>query len=227
MLFRSFGAENEIRVEADVPKEGHGRWYTGGGIYRPVHLYIGEENYIEPYGVKVTTQGIHPAKIRVEVCVRGTGQVSVEILRKGECVVRGRARVESSRAEAEAGTAVLELTVPDARLWSAETPELYQARVTLDGAGTGEEGSSDLAGRIYDQVTETFGIRTISTDPEKGLLINGVATFLRGGCIHNDNGVIGVINNDATELHRALTLKKSGFNEIGRASCRERVLIQV
>lgn len=212
-----FGAENEIRVEADVPKEGHGRWYTGGGIYRPVHLYIGEENYIEPYGVKVTTLGIHPAKIRVEVCVRGTGQVSVEILRKGECVVRGRARVENSRAEAEAGTAVLELTVPDARLWSAETPELYQARVTLGGAGTGEGESADLAGRIYDHVTETFGIRTISTDPEKGLLINGVATFLRGGCIHNDNGVIGVINNDATELHRALILKKSGFNALRSA----------
>ena len=33
-----FGWENEIRVDANVPKEGHGRWYTGGGIYRPVNL---------------------------------------------------------------------------------------------------------------------------------------------------------------------------------------------
>lgn len=66
-------------------------------------------------------------------------------------------------------------------------------------------------------MTESFGIRTIEVNPEKGLLINGVPTFLRGGCIHNDNGVIGVINNDATELHRARILKKSGFNALRSA----------
>ena len=63
-----FGGDNEIRVEANVPKEGHGRWYTGGGIYRPVHLCIGEENHIALSGVKVTTLGIHPAKIGRASC---------------------------------------------------------------------------------------------------------------------------------------------------------------
>ena len=61
-----FGQENEIRVEANVPKTGHGRWYTGGGIYRPVHLYIGKRNYIKLYGVKVTTESIDPAKVKVD-----------------------------------------------------------------------------------------------------------------------------------------------------------------
>lgn len=40
---------------------------------------------------------------------------------------------------------------------------------------------------------------------------------MRGGCIHNDMGVIGVINNDATELHRARNIKKAGFNAIRSA----------
>lgn len=195
----NFGAENEIRVEADVPKDGHGRWYTGGGIYRPVNLYIGEERYIELNGVKVTTLGIHPARLQVDAAVHGTGHLSVEIQKDGNTIASGS-------AEAENGKAGILLTVPDAKLWSAETPELYQAVVTLTH---GE--------RVWDQVSETFGIRTIEANPEEGLLINGIPTFLRGGCIHNDNGVIGVINNDATEKHRAQNLKKSGFNAIRSA----------
>ena len=224
-----FGGDNEIRVEANVPKEGHGRWYTGGGIYRPVHLCIGEENHIALSGVKVTTLGIHPARIQVDVEIQGAGLVSVDIRKDGKTVASGSREVkpeegeaadsgreaeDSGRAaksikrEAGAGNASvsLQLEVPDAKLWSAETPELYQAAVTL---ARGE--------KVYDEVTESFGIRTIEVNPEKGLLINGVPTFLRGGCIHNDNGVIGVINNDATELHRARILKKSGFNALRSA----------
>lgn len=194
-----YDTENEIRVEVNVPKDGHGRWYTGGGIYRPVTLYIGEEQYIELYGVKVTTLDIHPAKLRVDVAVHGMGQVSVEIHKDEKTVFSGSADVEN-------GIAKITLTIPDAKLWSAETPELYQAVVTL----TQNE-------KICDKVIETFGIRTIEVNPENGLLINGKPTFLRGGCIHNDNGVIGVINNDATEMHRALILKKSGFNALRSA----------
>lgn len=241
--YLKFGGDNEIHVEVNVPKEGHGRWYTGGGIYRPVNLYIGEEDHIALYGVKVTTLGIHPARIQVDVEIQGRGLVSVDIQKEGKTLASGSrdARQEEGEAKREAkgncremessemessdredsgraaGPVELEagaknsrvsllLEIPEAKLWSAETPELYQAVVTLT---QGE--------KVYDQVTETFGIRTIEANPEKGLLINGVPTFLRGGCIHNDNGVIGVINNDATELHRARILKKSGFNALRSA----------
>lgn len=104
--------------------------------------------------------------------------------------------VASGIAETENRKAGIQFTIPDAKLWSAETPELYQAVVTLT------QGEKE-----YDKVTESFGIRTIEVNPEKGLLINGIPTFLRGGCIHNDNGVIGVINNDVTEMHKACILK--------------------
>ena len=201
-----FGGENEIRVEANVPKEGHGRWYTGGGIYRPVNLYIGEENHIALYGVKVTTLGIHPASIQLDVEVCGAGCVSVDIRKNGETVAFGRGEAEGGKTETGNRKVSMQLTVPDAKLWSAETPELYQAVVTLT------QGEKE-----YDKVTESFGIRIIEVNPEKGLLINGIPTFLRGGCIHNDNGVIGVINNDVTEMHKACILKKSGFNALRSA----------
>ena len=192
-------AKAAIRVEVNIPKDGHGRWYTGGGIYRPVHLYVGDDPYIDLYGLKVTTLSHDPAVIRVDVSSHGGDLLKLELLWQGKPVL-------SAETVVTEGKASVELTVPGARLWSAEQPNLYELRAALCKEG-----------KVCDNVTETFGIRTIELKPEQGLFINGVRTFLRGGCIHNDNGVIGVINNDATELHRAKNLKRTGFNALRSA----------
>ena len=194
-----YGEENTVTATANVPREGHGRWYTGGGIYRPVNLYIGEDTYVELYGVKITTLSINPAKIWVDLKLHGAGEAQVDIL-------YGSERVAGTKAHIEGTSMSLELEIPDAKLWSAQTPELYEAVVTLQ--------KDDV---VCDQVVENFGIRTIAVNPERGLLINGKPEFLRGGCIHNDKGVIGVINNDATELHRAKKIKEAGFNAVRSA----------
>ena len=121
-----FGQENEIRVEANVPKTGHGRWYTGGGIYRPVHLYIGKRNYIKLYGVKVTTESIDPAKVKVDVDVKGTGKIEVMLLDETDTSFK-----ITEEKTVENGKAEFLFEVPDAKLWSAEHPHLYTAQVCL------------------------------------------------------------------------------------------------
>lgn len=192
--------DNTIEVTAHVPQDGHNRWYTGGGIYRPVHLLVGEDAYMQRYGVRVTTLSVAPACVRVEVMTHGGDCAEVRIAEKnGKEVVCAKAAVADGRA-------VVELEIPNAKLWNAEHPNLYLAEVTLYSGG-----------KAVDTVTESFGLRVIEIDPARGLLINGEPTFLRGGCIHNDMGVIGVINNDATELHRARNIKKAGFNAIRSA----------
>ena len=192
--------DNTIEVTAHVPQDGHNRWYTGGGIYRPVHLLVGEDAYMQRYGVRVTTLSVAPACVRVEVMTHGGDCAEVRIAEKnGKEVVCAKAAVADGRA-------VVELEIPDAKLWNAEHPNLCLAEVTLYSGG-----------KAVDTVTESFGLRVIEIDPARGLLINGEPTFLRGGCIHNDMGVIGVINNDATELHRARNIKKAGFNAIRSA----------
>ena len=35
-----YGKENTIKVVADTRKENNSRWYTGGGLYRDVHLIV-------------------------------------------------------------------------------------------------------------------------------------------------------------------------------------------
>lgn len=189
-----FGEHNLLTVTADVPREGHNRWYTGGGIYRPVNLFVADKRHIDLYGLKITTLSIHPARIRVDVHHTGGEKIHVAIFDGGQLIAE------------VSGQAPFEINVPDAKLWSAEMPHLYQARAELIAQGS-----------VVDTAEETFGIRTVTVQPEKGLLVNGVPTFLRGGCIHNDNGVIGVINNDVTELRRARNIKRAGFNAIRSA----------
>lgn len=188
-----WGEENVIEVTAAVPKEGHNRWYTGGGIGHPVYLYAGPKDHIDLYGVTITTLSTNPPTVRVNTTIHGSGQIKVSILDGKQVLAQGK------------GNSV-ELTLPGAELWSTEHPKLYTARVTLEQNGV-----------IIDEAEETFGIRTVTVDPERGLLVNGVPTFLRGGCIHNDNGIIGVVNNEATELHRAKAIKAAGFNAVRSA----------
>ena len=187
----NYGGENTLTVVADNSKLPNSRWYSGGGIYRPVSLWIGENAHIEYEGVKITTLTYAPAKVKVETKATA-GVVAVEIL-DGETVVAAGQGAE------------LELEIPNARLWSAETPNLYICRVILTENG-----------ETVDEVREPFGIRVIEWNT-KGLFINGKETLLRGGCIHHDNGILGAATYAESEERRVRILKENGFNAIRSA----------
>lgn len=104
--------ENELVVTADNSLLPNCRWYTGGGIYRPVHLIIRGKD--APEYVKVSTISHSPAVIKVETN-EGAG---VEIFKEGELVASGSAG---------------EFVLQNARLWSAEDPFLYTCTVTRGG----------------------------------------------------------------------------------------------
>jgi beta-galactosidase len=73
---------------------------------------------------------------------------------------------------------------------------------------------------------ERFGIRMISLDPKKGLLLNGKRIILRGACIHHDNGVLGACAYDHAERRKVRLLKENGYNAIRSAHnpCSEAML---
>ena len=58
--------ENCIRVECDNKDQPDSRWYTGAGIYRPVWMWTGNGEILEPESVQVTTLSTEPAVIRVQ-----------------------------------------------------------------------------------------------------------------------------------------------------------------
>lgn len=189
--FLRFGEENEIRVIARNEDQPNSRWYSGTGIYRPVYLYVGEKKHIPVNGVKIRTVSVKPAVIEVEVRTSMPGEVKVEILDDANTVVFAETEAADSKA-------VFRLEIPDAKLWSCETPNLYICRAVF-----GE-----------DAVTETFGIRLLKWDSQNGMTMNGSRVILRGACVHHDNGVLGACTFPEAEERRVWILKENGYNAI-------------
>ena len=172
---------NTVRVEVDNSLEPNCRWYSGSGIYRPVTLVIREKNHISQ--VHLETVDIHPARIKVDVQTTQESEVLVEVY-------------ENKRLVAKGAPGVLE--IPEAKLWSAETPFLYKILVKTD----------------TDERVLSFGIRKLEWDAKQGLRVNGERILLRGGCIHHDHGVLGACEYYDAECRRIRILKENGFNAL-------------
>lgn len=211
--YLDYGAENTLEVVADNSDEPNSRWYTGSGIYRPVHLLVGQRIRVAPVGVRVATALVTGTTATVNVdteVINGEDQpraVSVSVRLSGP---DGTA-VEPVTAEVDVpanSSAMIgqQVVVADAALWSCETPHLYRASVTVFHDG-----------HLADTAEEEFGIRTLTADARDGLRVNGKPVKLRGAAIHHDNGVIGAHALDAAEDRRVRILKESGFNAIRSA----------
>lgn len=107
------GEENTLIVEADNSRLPNSRWYTGSGIYRPVWLYVCNEDGLRPNSVKISTLSINSATVQVEL----PAAAKVEIM-EGDNVLC-----------ADTGKSLV-FSLENAHLWSAESPYLYTARIT-------------------------------------------------------------------------------------------------
>jgi beta-galactosidase len=196
------GAEHVIEVVVDNSAVPNSRWYTGSGIYRPVWLRsVPKQQRLRPGGVTFSTLRIAPtATLLVDVEIVGDrpgDRVRVTLNGGGSGTAAATAAVADGRAQ-------VDLDVPDARLWSAESPHLYNAVVTLE----------DTAGAIVDQLEQRIGIRTLDVDARRGLRVNGTPVLLRGACVHHDNGLLGAATFAAAERRRVAVLKANGFNAV-------------
>lgn len=185
------GEENEIQIFTKNSDQPNSRWYSGTGLYRPVHMYVAEPEHILVNGVRIHTVDIKPARVAVEVATTGDGPVQIQIL-DGEKVM-----AEVS-AEAKNTVAKVEIEIPGAKLWRTSSPKLYQCKVTY----------------MQDEQVETFGIRTLKWDANHGITINGKRVILRGACIHHDNGVLGACAYPEAEERKIKILKENGYNAV-------------
>lgn len=192
--YLSFGKMNEVRVVAKNSDQPNSRWYSGAGIYRPVTLWLSDQEHIALNGVKIKTLSIEPAVVAVTVQTCGNGDVQVQLS-------KDNAIVATATVATDNGVAYAEIPVPQAHLWSTEDPQLYTCQVNF---GT-------------DEVTESFGIRTVVCNAEQGLCINGKRVILRGACIHHDNGILGARCYQEAEERKIRLMKSAGYNAIRSA----------
>jgi hypothetical protein len=100
--------ENTVTVDVDNSLEPNCRWYSGGGIYRPVSLIVNDRAHIS--SVRIETRSYSPAVIFVSVITTRDEKTAIEIYDADDCIVSG-----------EPGL----ITIPNAKLWNTDNPHLY------------------------------------------------------------------------------------------------------
>lgn len=139
-------------------------WYLAG-IYRDVTLYARPKCHIsDVYAHAQLDEHYQNAQLTVEVeAEQADGkEISVQVCLQEKIVTCGAAKVEAGKAE-------VTLPCESVQLWSAEHPNLYEIRISLE----------------EDVKTVEFGFRAIEIDRQKAQLkINGQPLKLRGMNYH-------------------------------------------
>ena len=207
-----YDEDNVVAVWASTGKKDGSRWYTGGGLFRDVHLVIKNPIAIARHGVFVSTPKIteQRAEVSVQVELEGIRNKSLDIeinarilAPDGKTVAgtKGKAPQKSKLQTVEVSLPIV--TVDSPGLWSCETPNLYTAEVSLVHDG-----------KVIDCVTETFGIRTLEFSPDFGFKLNGKKLFLKGISNHHDLGAVGVAAFDRAIERQFQLMKRFGYNHI-------------
>ena len=187
----------KVLVRNGVPSS---RWYTGTGIYRDVWLLQAGSVHVAPNGVKIT---VTEADEEAAALLIQTTLVNREARQQ---TLHLRHRISDAKISApvtllagETKTVTLRFTLEHPNLWRIDSPFLYDCETELEGLDTEHM---------------RFGIRTLSLDARRGLRVNGEPVKLRGGCIHQDHGVIGAVEHRALTFQRIRKLKEAGYNAI-------------
>jgi hypothetical protein len=156
-------------------------WYTpSSGIWQTVWLEARPKTHIADFRI---VTGIAPPSVRVNADIAGFDQAKYQIAFKSkDRTVKGGSTSFEPKTQAPGAapgdkptfSIGLETTVSDARLWTPETPELYEATLEL----------KDEAGQVIDSVETYFGLRTIGRgrygeEPFERILLNGKPIYLR------------------------------------------------
>ena len=174
-----FGGRNQLEVtvrkrsaNASVNEaERQGDYWLLGGIFRPVYLEIIPPEFIERVAIDARADG----DFRMQVVAGGIASTATDL--RAEVVVtdsRGRPAGKPISAPFNAGAATVNARFISPRTWTAETPDLYRAVVTL---------RRDK--RALHEYEQRFGFRTVEVREGDGIYVNGRRVVLKGADRHS------------------------------------------
>lgn len=208
--YLKYNSKNTITVKVDHHEFADSRWYTGSGIYRNVYLIIKDPLQIKNWGVEFTTPKVSLAQANVNLKVNLINKKAVKTIatvqyslldNDGKLVVTGNKVVRLSAGDSV--TANFDFFVQSPQLWSVDKPNLYKLIVNII--------SKD---KIIDKWTNKVGIRSIRFDADKGFYLNEKNMKIKGVCIHDDAGALGVAVPEGVWRRRLETLKEAGCNSL-------------
>ena len=183
-LLKPASQKNEIQVDVDDDSmnesvnhaERRGDFWNYAGIFRPVYLEAVPKTFVDRLAINATADG----SLDVDVTLSDTrtaapggpaALVDMRVLDINGKPVGGQ--VTATDVVFNEPTHLAE-KLPNPRLWTAETPNLYQLEVRLK-----------LGDAVVHTVHQRFGFRTIELRPGQGMFVNGNRVFLKGFARHS------------------------------------------
>jgi beta-galactosidase len=212
----NYGKENIIVVRADAT--GHELWsYEGAGIYRHVWLLKTDPLHVARWGtyvnaeVSMDNKGGSTAQLSIETIIENQGDENPEFtlissIKDPDGKVVEMVTSKKSIQPWNEEVILQKTTLSDAELWSMESPNLYSVTTRIVKSG-----------EIVDSYETTFGIRSFNFDADRGFFLNGEPVKLKGVCLHQDHGGVGIALPDRLHGFRVDKLKEMGSNSIRTA----------
>ena len=187
-----------------------------GGIYRDVYLQVINKTHFDAdnyasNGVFISTPIV--TNTTASVNIKGTfvnGSNSQRNLEVSQKIYDAQGKLfleQKSSFIANPGQKVDFLqefhTVKGQHLWSIDDPYLYRMVSTITDVATNQK---------LDDVSNSFGFRWYTFDPDKGFFLNGKSVKLIGASRHQDYKDLGNALPDAMHLHDVELLKQMGGN---------------
>lgn len=142
-------------------------WWNYGGLTRDVKIIDVAKTFIQDYYIQLAPD--NPSMIDVTITLNGIEKANQNIV-----ISIPDAGIEANCKTNDEGVAKTTIEAKNLKLWSSESPYLNTVNLTLNGH----------------TLSDKIGFRTLKT---KGadILVNGKPVFLRGICIHEENGIRG------------------------------------
>lgn len=192
------------------------RFYAGAGIIRNVALLVGHEESVGIGNVIVSTPNISSEytdetsevttriKTQLTASAAVAASVTCEVL-DGSGTVLASSKKSYALTSGSTTDISMDVKVKGVKLWAIGEGNLYTAKVKV----------------LYDTTAvyrdATFGYRWFTFDKTAGFSLNGVSMKLKGVCLHEDHGCLGMEVNEIAYDRQLRKLEKMGINAVRTA----------
>ncbi|HEY0680557.1 MAG TPA: beta-galactosidase GalB [Chitinophagaceae bacterium] len=215
------GNDNQLAIRLDNPNHS-ARWYPGGGIYRNVWLTVVNPVHVTNWGTFITSKNVSKSSATIEIgttienksksdqkinVVTEVYALNNELIKSKKVATFSQSGVNVKARQKIKSTNSVEIRDP--LLWGPppeQRPNLYVAVTRLYANG-----------KVVDEYETRFGIRSLTFDAVKGLLVNGIPVRFQGVNQHHDLGALGAAFNLRAAERQLEVLKEMGCNSIRMA----------
>ena len=200
----SYLKEGENKLAVQVFKWTSGSWcedqdfFRFSGIFRDVYLYSIPDTHVSDIRIKTILNDTYDrGNLEIVLEAIGHGKAELILTRQGEEAARTEVELKDGQST------VVELTVEQPALWSAEQPNLYDLMIQV----------TDDQEQLQELIPQRVGFRRFAI--EDGIMkLNGKRIVFKGVDRHEFSSRRGRVPNHDELLRDIVTMKRNNINAI-------------